>query len=284
LYDVLNIGWDFAFNQEEVIMRRDQLFLKWIMAVLIGVNLQACGSVPQPAQVTPTFAATITSTLSPPATATLTSTPTKTPTPTITPDLAATQRVEEFSALIQKYYEAGYISTKEGKYMELDDYQDESALKLQYSWTETGVTAKNFVVRADFEWSNAVKTVNTSGCGFVYRLQPNQDHYLILLDAYSGVKLASSTDRGTYSMGSPQNGEEKISDFGPGPYHATFTLIVNDLQAYVYVNDAYYGEYKLLDYRITDSGPLATAVLSAASEGYGTRCKMTNIRAWVIDS
>jgi len=265
-------------------MRSDPLSLKLIVVLLIAVSLQACGSVPQAVQVTPSFAATITTTASPPATATLTSVPTKTPKPTITPDLAATQRVEEFSSLIQKYFEAGYISTTEGKYIELDDYQDESALKLQYSWTETGVTAKNFVVRADLEWSNAVKTVNTSGCGFVYRLQPNQDHYLILLDAYSGVKLASSTDRGTYSMGSPQKGDQKISDFGPGPYHATFTLIVNDLKAYVYVNDAYYGEYKLLDYRITDSGPLATAVLSAASEGYGTRCKMTNIRAWVIDS
>jgi len=49
------------------------------------------------------------------------------------------------------------------------------------------------------------------------------------------------------------------------------------------VNDIYAGEYELLDHRITDSGPLGTAVLSAASEGYGTRCKMTNVRAWVID-
>ena len=84
-------------------------------------------------------------------------------------------------------------------------------------------------------------------------------------------------------MGSPQNGDEKISDFGPGPYHATFTLVVNDLKSYVYVNDTYYGEYKLLDYRITDSGLLSGAVLSATSEGYGTRCNMTNIRAWIID-
>jgi hypothetical protein len=36
-------------------------------------------------------------------------------------------------------------------------------------------------------------------------------------------------------------------------------------------------------YRIIDSGVLASAVLSAASEGYGTRCKMTNVRAWILD-
>jgi len=261
-------------------MHRDQLLRKWSLVILLAVSLQACGSVPQAVQLTPSLLATMTQTSPPPATATSTLASTRTPRPTATLNVAATQRVEEFSSLVKKYYSAGYIATTDGEYLELNDYQDESALKLQYSWTETGVTAKNFIVRADFEWSNAVNTVNTSGCGFVYRVQSNQDHYLIILDAFSGVKLASSTDRGTYSMGSPQNGDKKISDFGPGPYHATFTLIVSDLKTYVYVNDVYYGEYKLLDYRITESGPLATAVLS----GGDTRCKMTNVRAWVIDS
>jgi hypothetical protein len=59
-------------------------------------------------------------------------------------------------------------------------------------------------------------------------------------------------------------------------------LVVNDLRTYVYVNDAYHGEYTLLDYRITESGPLAAAVLSATDVGYGTRCKMTNVEAWII--
>jgi hypothetical protein len=253
-----------------------------MIAFALVLFLPACANAASVPIATPTQAATNT----PEATATSTSTPTampsptKTPKPTITPNLEATQQVEEFSALVKKYYDAGQITTTDGEYMELDDYQDESALKLQYTWVETGVTAKNFIVQADFEWSNGTRTVNTSGCGFVYRVQPNQDHYLIILDAFSGVKLASSTDRGTYSMGSPQNGDQKVSDFGPGPYHATFALIVNDLQTYVYLNDIYVGEYKLLDYRITESGPLATAVLSGGS----TSCKMTNVRAWVLDS
>jgi hypothetical protein len=266
---------------EEKKMNHKYFRFSLMIALVLVLFLSACASAPSaptPSQ-TPTQAATKT----PEPTATNTSTPTITPSPTITPNIIATKQYEDFYALVQKYYEAGQISTTEGEYVELDDYQDESAVKLSYSWTETGVKAKNFIVRADFEWSNAVSTVNTSGCGFVYRVQPNQDHYLIILDVFSGVKLASSTDRGTYSMGSPQKGDKKISDFGPGPYHATFTLIANELQSYVYVNDVYYGEYKLLDYRITDSGSLANAVLSAASEGYGTRCKMTNVRAWVID-
>jgi hypothetical protein len=184
---------------------------------------------------------------------------------------------------VQKYYEAGQISTTEGQYVVLDDYQDELASKLAYAWAETGLIAKNFIIQADFEWSNAINTVNLSGCGFIYRMQQNQDHYIIILDAFSGVKLASHTDKGTSSMGSPQNGEQTTSDFGPNPYQATFTLVVNELKTYVYINDVYHGEYNLLKHRILDSGPLAVAVLSATSEGYGTRCKMTNVRVWVID-
>ena len=249
-------------------------FVLMIACVFILI-LSACGTAPS----VPTRAATNT----PEPTATKPSTPTITPSPTITPDLAATQQYEDFFSLVQKYHDAGQILTTEGEYMELADYEHAVANKLSYDWSETGVTAKNFIVRADFEWSNAVNTANISGCGFVYRSQSNGDHYLIILDAASGVKLASSTDRGTYSMGSPQNGDQKLSDFGSGPYQANFTLIVNELQSYVYVDDIYYGEYQLLEHRITESGSLANAVLSATFEGYGTRCTMTNVRAWIID-
>src|SRR5688500_14582870 len=254
---------------------------KSALFVCLVLMLSACG-VSAPAA-TSTLPATVTSTVVPTFTATLTLTPTKTPSPTATPNLVATQQYDDFFAVVQKIHEAGQISSTDGNYLELDDYSDEVATKLSYEYAETGVSAKNFIVRGDFEWSNAVNTTNISGCGFVYRVQPNMDHYLIVLDAFSGVKLASSTDRGTYSMGSPQGEDEKITDFGPGPYQATFTLVVNDLKSYVYVNDVYQGEYKLLDYRITDSGLLSGAVLSATSEGYGTRCNITNTQAWIIE-
>ncbi len=251
-----------------------------IVCFLLTPMLSACGA---SASSLPTALPTRAVTNTPEPTLTNTPIPTITPPPTITPDMTATQQYEDFFALVQKIHEAGQIPGTDGEYLELDDYSDEVAAKLSYAYAETGVSAKNFIVRGDFEWSNAVTTTNISGCGFVYRVQQNTDHYLIVLDAFSGVKLASSTDRGTYSMGSPQNGDEKLSDFGPGPYHATFTLVVNDLKSYVYINDVYYGEYKLLDYRIIDSGLLSGAVLSATSEGYGTRCNITNTQVWIID-
>jgi hypothetical protein len=255
------------------------MHFRWTLVLSCAVLLSACAGAPSLPTTTPTTTATNT----PEPTSTSTSTPTVTPSPTVTPDVAATQQYTDFVSIVQQYYEAGQISTTEGEYVVLDDYEAENASKLSYAWTETGVVARNFIVRANFAWSNAIDTVNTSGCGFMFRLQPNQDHYIVILDAYSGVKLASHTDRGTVSMGSPQNGEQTLSDFGSGPYQATFTLIVNELRAYVYVNDIYFGEYKLLEHRITDAGPLANAILSAASQGYGTRCKMTNVHAWIFD-
>lgn len=254
-----------------------------MVTLVMTLLLPACASVPGAPTSTTTPTATRAATNTPEPTATNTSTPTKTPLPTKTPNLAATEQYESFYALVQKYYEAGQIPSTNGKYKALNDFESAYAFKLSYSWGELGLTAKNFIVRADFEWSNSIDTVNTSGCGFVYRLQSNEDHYLILLDAYNGVKLASSTDRGTYSMGPPQKGDKKITDFGTGPYKANFTLIVNDLKSYVYVNDIYFGEYDLLEYRITEPGPLAGAVLSASSVDYGTRCTMTNISSWVIE-
>lgn len=269
--------------EKEVIMRNFSFPTPWIMILLVSLSLQACGSaqpaVQEPAPSTPTK----TPLPSPTFTLTTAPTPTKTPKSTVTPNLAATQAHEDFFAVVQQIHDAGQIASTDGKYASLKDYQKEVASKLSYSWEDSGVSAKNFIVQADFEWSNAGKTINISGCGFVFRQQSNKDHYLILLDAKQGVKLASSTDRGTYSMGSPAKGKEKITDFGTGPFGAKFTLVVNDLKSYVYVNDTYYGEYDLLEFRITEAGPLAGAVLSATEEGYGTRCKITNFRAWILD-
>jgi len=254
------------------------------LILVLGLLLNACSSnTPAPtATILPTTTATNTITLEPTITPTITLTPTSTPKPTVTPNLAATQQYEEFFGVVQDIFDAGQIDTTDGRYVQMDDYKDEIQGKLSYSWADENVEARNFIVQADFEWSSTFETTNLSGCGFVFRLQPNGDHYLILLDRVQGVKLASHTDRGTYSMGSPTNGKGKISSFGSNPYHATFTFVVTDLKAYVYVNDIYYGEYKLLDYRITDSGPFSGAVLSA--EDYAsTNCSITNTQAWIMD-
>src|SRR5262245_25694090 len=138
-----------------------------ITCMAFSLILSACGAIAPEATPTVTASATNTATAAPTATPTVTLTPTRTPRPTATPNLAATEQYEEFFSVVQKIHDAGQISTTEGKYVEVDDYMDEVASKLSYSWTETGVKAKNFIVQADFMWSSAVKTTNLSGCGFI---------------------------------------------------------------------------------------------------------------------
>ena len=61
---------------------------------------------------------------------------------------------------------------------------------------ETGITTKNFVIRADFRWSIADQK-NYSGYGFVFREEKKligSNYYLIELDALDGVMLSYRLD------------------------------------------------------------------------------------------
>ncbi len=140
-------------------MRKNHLILKLFVIILLGINLQACGSIQQMIQGTPTFTPTFTPTItltpSLTPTATLTLTPIITPSPTITPNLTATQQYENFISLVQKFHEAGQITTTEGDYQKLDDFSDELAMTYGYQWTPTGLDSKDFIIRADFAWEVA---------------------------------------------------------------------------------------------------------------------------------
>ena len=125
-----------SFEWEEKMQHKYLRFLL-TMAFTLASILSACASVATIPTVLPTPTTNVTDTPQP--TVTKTSTPTITPSPTVTPDLAATQQHEGFLTLMQKYHDAGQISTTEGEYVKLEDYEHSLANKLSYEWTETGV-------------------------------------------------------------------------------------------------------------------------------------------------
>jgi hypothetical protein len=225
---------------------------------------------------------------SPTLTPTITPTPTQTPTPTITPNLVATQQYEAFSVLVQQIFDDGHISTTNGTYKKLDDFSQEYSSKFGYNWTNTGTYAKDFIVRADFNWSVADQK-NYSGCGYVFREKSDKFYYLIALDALDGVLLSYTregydplwgTDVYNYSIAASRR--TKLPDMGPNPYQATFTLIVEDLKAFTYINDIYYSEYDLQSNWLTEEGPLAFMILTGSDKDYGTRCQITDAGIWII--
>ena len=205
-----------------------------------------------------------------------TPTPTDTPRPTATPNVAATQDREDRQAEVLKYNELGYLDSTEGRFREYDDFGVEWAQINWYQWQLLPDTASEFYLRAHFEWSSASDSPDVSGCGFVFGVQDNADHYAVFLDK-SQVLHVISNGNGTQPMGVTRgSGGVDIDE----PAEADFTLIVNDGSSFILVDDRLIGEYTLSRSQPLH-GRLGLTVLSGTNKDYGTRCKMTDLHAWI---
>jgi hypothetical protein len=247
-------------------------FLSFVF-MLIFVSL-ACATT----QPTPTSTSAPQSTATKTATATSTPRPSPTPRPTRTPNLAATQHVDELNAEVKAYYDKGYLTTTDGRFTELDDFSYDWAQLGWYNWLPLKDSASDFFLSAHFKWDSAFKNSDISGCGFIFDLQPNDDHYAVFLDRAKIFFLITDHALGYSKPMSPTRGTGRVKfDY---PAEADFTLIVKDAYAYVLVNNEVVGEYTLARSRSLQ-GDLGLTVLSGTNRDYGTHCEMTNIHLWV---
>lgn len=215
-----------------------------------------------------------------PPTATQTPRPSSTPRPTWTPNVAATQHAEELMAEIQMYYEKGYLSTNTGTFAELSDFAYEAATLGSYKFLRLPVSASDFLLSGHFKWNSALRNSGTAGCGFIFGLQPNDDHYAVFLDRTQVYFRIRNPQLGYSSTVEPTRMRGTVKfDY---PAEADFTLIIKGKYAYVLVNGDVINEYTLLDGRPL-RGNLGLAVLSGTNKDYGTRCEMTNLRLWLPD-
>lgn len=257
-------------------MHRTPLYvLMSFSLVLIVVSLACSNSQGTPA---PTDTAQPTSTETANPTATWTPRPSPTPHPTQTPNIAGTQRAEALNAEVQGYFDKGYVSTTEGTFLELDDFS--------YDWAQLGFYQKfpiqddvgDFFLSAHFKWDSAFKNSNISGCGFVFGVQENGDHYAVFLDRQKVFFLITDIQAGFSKPVGPTRGTGIVKfDY---PADADFTLIVNGAYAYVLVNGDVSAEYTLAQSR-SPKGGVGLTVLSGTNKDYGTRCEMTNLHLWI---
>lgn len=241
------------------------------ISALILISL-ACGT----AQPTPvnTPEPTVTNTAVP----TNTPLPSPTPQPTPTPDLAATQRAEELNTEVQSYFDKGYLTTTDGRFIELEDFSYDWAQLGWYNWLPLGESATDFFLSGHFKWDSAFKNSDISGCGFIFSLQENDDHYAVFLDRSKVFFLITNRARGFSSPVGPTRGTGLVKfDY---PAEADFTLIVKDHSAYVLVDGEVVGEYTLAQSRPMH-GNLGLTVLSGTNRDYGTRCEMTGLHLWI---
>lgn len=241
------------------------------ISALILISL-ACGTThPTPTSTTEPIATNT-------AVPTNTPRPSPTPRPTQTPDLAATQRTEELNAEVQTYFDMGYLPTADGSIIELEDFSYDWAQLGWYNWLPLGVSASDFFMSAHFKWDSAFRNSDIAGCGFIFSLQDNDDHYAVFLDRSKVFFLITNRARGFSSPVSPTRGTGLVKfDY---PAEADFTLIVKDHSAFVLVDGKVVGEYTLAQSRPMH-GNLGLTVLSGTNRDYGTRCEMTDLHLWV---
>ena len=255
--------------------RKTQGSLMSFVFALIASTL-ACATI-QPAPAS-------TNTPEPTATITVTSTNTPRPTPTLrptqTPNFAATQRAEERNAEVNAYYEEGYLTTTDGRFRELDDFSYDWAQLGWYNWLPLRDAASDFFLSAHLKWNSAYENSDTSGCGFIFGLQPNHDHYAVFLDRSRIYFLITDHTLGYSKRVSPTRGTGSVRFEYPA--EADFTLIVRGAYAYVLVNGEVKGEYTLARSRSLE-GKIGLTVLSGTNRGYGTHCEMTNLHLWIPD-
>lgn len=169
------------------------------------------------------------------------------------------------------------MSTTEGTIQEVDDFYYEWAQLGWYSWLPLGLEVRDFYISAHFDWDSAFRNANESGCGFVFAIQEDNEHYSVFLDR-NRVVFLDADNRYSYSrtVGTTRGTGRVKFDM---PAEANFTLIVNDIIAYVLVDEELVGTYTLSMSRNL-RGDLGLSILSGTNKDYGTKCEMTNIRIW----
>jgi hypothetical protein len=185
--------------------------------------------------------------------------------------------MKELPVQVMDYYSGVPIS-----YDEIDDF-DESWAKIgwyQYWAIEDSPT--DFVIRAKATWSSASETANwfQSGCGFVFHITDEDNHYLTYL-GLDGKAYFQRVYRGESKiLGSGYYGKVNIPEG-----NADLMLMVYGDRIYFYVDgkQVYKGFDSTMIGKLKD-GDVALTLVSGTNKDYGTRCQMTDIELWGLST
>lgn len=202
-------------------------------------------------------------------TATATVKPTATPRPTATPNLVATQAIDARLNLLDGYVEAGYLSTTRGEFEEIDDFHEEWP---QLNWCQwwplhqTETNCGDLLFGGHFAWKMATRTNDLSGCGIVFGVQPNGDHYAVFIDK-ARIQFLRNRGGTAYNVGKTSgSGRLNISE----PAEAEIAVIIQGATAYVLVDDV--PTKYTLSAPQSSSGQFALSLPSGTNKDFGTRC------------
>lgn len=240
--------------------------------------LSACGlaSTPEPSPTTIPSKTPLPPTFTPEATATQTPRPSFTPRPSPTKNLEATAQYENMALKAKEYFDAGYITTSSGTaFKRLPTYKNEWAQIGWYQWEYLPSSPSDFVIETDIEWESASASADTSGCGFVFRLE-DTDNYYVMYVSLKGYVIPYIVSAGNHSRLSP-------AYYGlaaqTGGVH--LTLIVEGDTFRVLIDDKFIKSYTGFKAKLL-SGDIGYTVFSGTNKSYGTRCTFSNTDLWTI--
>ena len=179
--------------------------------------------------------------------------------------------------LIQSFADEGYLESTSGTFHAIPDFNETWAQLNWYQWWDTGFAPKDFVVTAHTEWESASNTADwwNSGCGFVFREEDEDNHYLAYLGMDGWVYLSRVKGGNWAGLG-----ENAYGDLDVPKGEADIAMVVEGRKLHYFVN----GEHVLSRDDLQDvEGLLGLTLLSGTNKGFGTRCIMEDVALWEVE-
>ncbi len=191
--------------------------------------------------------------------------------------VTATAQAQTMALQVQDLYENGIITSTEGIYYQLPDFNESWAQINWYRWWRQGLILNHFVVRTNVEWESASNIANwfDSGCGFIFAKNGEEDYYgsFLALDGHVHTfrvknNIGAEIDSGYYGRLDTPGGKAELM------------LAVDDYYMTFFVN----GRKVARSYdRNLGEGMFGMTLHSGTNKDYGTRCQMKNIEVWELE-
>jgi hypothetical protein len=193
--------------------------------------------------------------------------------PTLVEETPEDASIAELPSEIMDYYSGTPVS-----YLTIDDFEESWAQIGWYQYWTIEDSPTNFVIRTNATWSSASDTANwnQSGCGFVFHVTDEKNHYIAYLGLDGNVYVQRMVQGEAKLVGS---GYYDTVDVPEGSADLMLMVLGDKIYFFVDGSQVYKGIDSILTGKLK-SGDLALTLVSGTNKGYGTRCQMTGIELW----
>lgn len=172
--------------------------------------------------------------------------------------------------------QAGLVSSVEGDYYRLEDFEESWAQLNYYDWWPTDKAAESFVMSGKAFVSSASDNADwfSSACGISFSLVDNDNHDILWI-AMDGRAYLMSIHKGNRQI-------LEIDRWGQATktnFIVRYLLVVDNQRVTLFIDDK---EILSVYDRLNGPGIIANTLVSGTNKDYGTRCKMSDTDLWII--